>query len=115
MKKILLFTAISFFSVGVMADCNNPKTSHDIQQCLSSEITQLKKDLNTTYAKLYKQTDAKQELDNAQKAWLKYKDLQCGDFTVADAGYSSGQVAYDLACQAELIEQRISFLKNQLN
>lgn len=115
MKKLLIATIALTFSVGVFADCNDPKNSHEIQQCLSSEITSLKKDLNATYAKLYKQTDAKQELDNAQKAWLKYKDLQCGDFTVADAGYSSGQVAYDLACQAELIEQRISFLKNQLN
>lgn len=115
MKTLLIATIASTFSVGVLADCNDPKTSHEIQQCLSSEITLLKKDLNTTYAKLYKETEAKQELDNAQKAWLKYKDLQCGDFTIADAGYSSGQVAYDLACQAELIEQRISFLKNQLN
>jgi len=111
MKKILLFTAISFFSVGVMADCNNPKTSHDIQQCLSSEITQLKKDLNTTYAKLYKQTDAKQELDNSQKAWLKYKELQCGDFVVAETQGSPATVEYDLTCQSILYKQRIAFLK----
>lgn len=115
MKKLFLFSITSFLSVISWADCNDPKSSNDIQQCLSSEITLLKKDLNTTYAKLYKQTEAKQELDNAQKAWLKYKDLQCGDFTLADAGYSSGQVAYDLACQADLTEQRINFLKNQLN
>ncbi|WP_284118237.1 lysozyme inhibitor LprI family protein [Acinetobacter seifertii] len=115
MKKLFLFSITSFLSVISWAGCNDPKNSNDIQQCLSTEITLLKKDLNITYAKLYKQTEAKQELDNAQKAWLKYKDLQCGDFTLADAGYSSGQVAYDLACQAELIEQRINFLKNQLN
>ncbi|MCU4334611.1 lysozyme inhibitor LprI family protein [Acinetobacter pittii] len=95
MKKILLFAATTFFSVGVLADCNDPKTSHEIQQCLSSEITLLKKDLNATYAKLYKQTDAKQELDNAQKAWLKYKELQCGDFVVADTQGSPATVSYD--------------------
>jgi len=115
MKKLMLFAFTYLLSIIAWANCNDPKTSNEIQQCLSSEITSLKKDLNSTYAKLYKKTDAKQELDNAQKAWLKYKELQCGDFTLADAGYSSGQVAYDLACQAELIEQRINFLKNQLN
>lgn len=111
MKKLLLLTLL--VSSGAWADCENPSNSHEIQQCLSSEVIALKKELNTSYAKLYKQTEAKQELNNAQKAWLKYKELQCGDFTVADAGYGSGQIAYDLACQAELIEQRISYIKNQ--
>lgn len=113
MKKLIILSIL--FSSSVWAGCENPKTSHEIEQCLSSEVTAFKKELNTVYGNLYKQTEAKKELDNAQKAWLKYKDLQCGDFTVADAGYSSGQVAYDLACQAELIEQRINFLKNQSN
>ncbi|OTG82314.1 lysozyme inhibitor LprI family protein [Acinetobacter sp. ANC 4648] len=113
MKKLLLLSL--FFSGGAWAGCENPKTSHEIQQCLSTQITLLKKELNTAYGKLYKQTQAKKELDSAQKAWLKYKDLQCGDFIIADAGYGSGQATYDLACQAELIEQRTSFIKNQLN
>lgn len=115
MKKLLLLTASLVFSVGAWADCNNPKTSHEIQQCLSSEVKTLKKELSKAYSELYSQTQAKKELESAQKAWLKYKDLQCGDFTVADAGYGSGQIAYDLACQADLTEQRISFLKNQTN
>ncbi|MDY6469120.1 lysozyme inhibitor LprI family protein [Acinetobacter faecalis] len=114
MKKLLLISAL-LFSGGVWADCNNPKTSHEIQKCLSDELTALKKELNVVYGDLYKQTQAKRELDSAQKAWLKYKDLQCGDFTIADSGYGSGQIAYDLACQADLTEQRISFLKNQTN
>ena len=113
MKKILLLSIL--ISGGAWADCNNPKTSPEIQACLSSEITSLKKELTITYNKLHKQTEAKKELDSAQKAWLRYKDLQCGEFTIADAGYGSGQIAYDLACQAELIEQRTNFLKNQLN
>lgn len=102
-------------SGGVWADCENPQTSHEIQGCLSDELSKLNKELNLSFQKLYTQTQAKNELRKAQKAWQNYKDIQCGEFTLADAGISSGQIAYDLACQADLTEQRIEYLKNQIN
>lgn len=71
----------------------------------------LKKQLNKTYEKLYAQTEAKTALDDAQKAWLNYKEKQCGDFTYADTGASDGQIVYDLSCQVNLYKSRINYLQ----
>ncbi|WP_228253325.1 lysozyme inhibitor LprI family protein [Acinetobacter calcoaceticus] len=78
---------------------------------LDKEIKSLKSELNSIYKKAYTQTEAKQELDSSQKAWLKYKELQCGDFVVADTQGSPATVSYDLTCQSILYKQRIAFLK----
>lgn len=114
MKKLLIISLLSLSS-SVWANCNNPQNSFEIQKCLSNNLTILKKQLNSTYLKLYNQTDAKKELDAAQKAWLIYREKQCGDFTYADAGAGNGQISYDLSCQNDLTEQRINFLKDQIN
>ena len=56
--------------------------------------------------------DISKELDNAQKSWLTYKEKQCGDFTLAEAGSSSGQAIFDLSCQSNLLKSRINYLKS---
>jgi len=111
MKKLLLLVIASILSVGAWADCDSVP-AHSADACYSQEISTLKKQLNQTYSKLYKQTEAKKELEVAQKAWLIYKEKQCGDFTLADAGASSGQVIYDLSCQSNLLKSRINYLKS---
>ncbi|HGH3561182.1 TPA: lysozyme inhibitor LprI family protein [Acinetobacter baumannii] len=105
MKKILLI-ATSLLSVTTFAG----SVDSGLQK-LDKEIKGLKSELNTQYKKAYSQTEAKQELDNSQKAWLKYKELQCGDFVVADTEGSPATVEYDLTCQSILYKQRIAFLK----
>ena len=82
MKKLLLLAIASTFSVGVWASCDNVP-AHSAEACYDKEVTTLKKQLNQVYARLYRQTNAKNELDNAQKSWLTYKEKQCGDFTLA--------------------------------
>ncbi|MEB3755025.1 lysozyme inhibitor LprI family protein [Acinetobacter sp. MD2(2019)] len=113
MKKLLLL-ATAICSVNVWADCASLTTTDEVGFCYSKQVSSLKKQLNQTYMQVYKQTEAKKELDDAQKAWLNYKEKQCGNFTVADAGMNSGQVVYDLACQSDLIKYRIKFLKTLL-
>ena len=110
MKKLLLLTASLVFSVGAWADCGDPASFAEEIGCLTTEASALKKQLNKTYAKLYAQVEAKQELENAQKAWLRYRDLQCGDFTLAEAGANSSQMAFDAACQISLLKSRIDYL-----
>ena len=111
MKKLLLLAIASTFSVGAWASCDNVP-AHSAEACYDKEVTTLKKQLNQVYARLYRQTNAKNELDNAQKSWLTYKEKQCGDFTLAESGSSSGQAIFDLSCQSNLLKSRINYLKS---
>ena len=112
MKKLLLLAIASTFSIGAWADDCDNTPAHSANACYEKEITTLKKQLNQVYASLYKQTNAKKELEDAQKSWLTYKEKQCGDFTLAEAGASSGQVIFDLSCQSNLLKSRINYLKS---
>ena len=114
MKKLILITAF-FISSGAYASCSNPQNSFESQKCLDSEVKSLKSKLNIVYKKIYAQTEAKQELDLAQKQWLKFKEFQCGDFVVADTQGSPATVVYDLTCQKILYEQRIEFFNKIFN
>lgn len=111
MKRLVLITLTTIFSVSAFADCSKTKTAFEAQKCLNQEVKTLKTQLNATYKKVYETTSAKEELDNAQKQWLAFKEKQCGDFVVADTQGSPATVEYDLTCQSILYKQRIAFLK----
>lgn len=115
MKRLLLITLASIISVSAFADCSKTKTAFEAQKCLNQEVKLLKTQLNKTYKKVYDETSAKEELDNAQKQWLKFKELQCGDFVAADTQGSPATVEYDLTCQSILYKQRITFLNELFN
>lgn len=82
---------------------------------MATNVRSLKAELNNVYKKLYDQTEAKTELETAQKAWLDYRELQCGNFVAVDSYHSLASIAFDLDCQATLIQQRIDYLKTLLN
>lgn len=110
MKKLLL-PILLCVGGSVWADCSNTP-AYSAAACYTKEVDSLKKQLNQIYINIYEQTEAKTELDNAQKAWLTYREKQCGDFTLADAGSGGGQIIYDLSCQVDLLKSRISYLKS---
>lgn len=108
MKKILLLS--------LLVTCSSAYAgSFEDMQKLDKEIKSLKIQLNQVYKKAYSQTDAKQELEAAQKSWLAFKELQCGDFVVADTQGSPATGIYDLSCQSLLYKQRIAFFKEMFN
>ncbi|MEN8406050.1 lysozyme inhibitor LprI family protein [Acinetobacter seifertii] len=111
MKRLVLITLSTIFSVSAFADCSKTKTAFEAQKCLNQEVKTLKTQLNATYKKAYETTAAKEELDNAQKQWLAFKEKQCGDFVVAETQGSPATVEYDLTCQSILYKQRIAFIK----
>ena len=115
MKKLLLLAASLVFSAGAWADCSDPKTTIEAQKCLNLEVGQLKHELNDVLTTVSGSTNAQKELRAAQSKWLAYKESQCGDFVVADAQGSPVAIVVDLACQADLYKERISFLKNYFN
>lgn len=108
MKKLLLLTTLVF--------CGSTFAgSFEDMQKLDKEIKMLKSELNLVYKKAYSQTEAKQELDESQKAWLRFKEQQCGDFVVADTQGSPATGIYDLTCQSILYKHRIAFFKEMFN
>lgn len=109
MKKLLV-ALLFVLPATAFAECNQ-NTTDEVAMCLDKEVKQLKTKLNQVYAKAYKQTDAKKELENSQKKWLAYKEAQCGAFTTADAGMGMGAITADLSCQTMLYSQRIDILK----
>ncbi|MGM1003058.1 lysozyme inhibitor LprI family protein [Acinetobacter haemolyticus] len=60
-------------------------------------------------------SSSKQELAASQESWLKFKELQCGDFVVADTQGSPATGIYDLTCQSILYKHRIAFFKEMFN
>ena len=108
MKKTLIVLTFALASSVTFA------TECDSTQCLSNHVKILKKDLNAVYKKVYSQTSAKKELDKSQKAWLNYKEIQCGDFIEADTQRSPGSIDADLSCQIDLLNQRIALLKSYI-
>jgi len=113
MKKILFLALL--VSSGAWADCSLVKTSLDNQKCLNNEVKSLRLQLDKIYQNAQQQTAAKTELKKSQDLWVKYKEVQCGDFVVADAQGSPATVEYDLVCQSTLYKQRIDFLKSIFN
>lgn len=113
MKKLLLLTIVSTFSSGAWANCEDPINYTEEVQCVYNETAIFKKQLNNIYTKLYNQTNSKQALENAQKAWLNYRDKQCTDFGIAESGGTNdSQRLYEVACQGELTKTRIIYLKS---
>ncbi|WOE32181.1 MULTISPECIES: lysozyme inhibitor LprI family protein [unclassified Acinetobacter] len=116
MKKLLLITITLMLSGGAWAmDCSNMKTSIESQKCLNNEVKSLRLQLDKIYQSAQNQTQAKAELKKSQELWTKYKEVQCGDFVVADTQGSPATVEYDLTCQSILYKQRIDFLKSIFN
>ncbi|MDQ9023174.1 lysozyme inhibitor LprI family protein [Acinetobacter sichuanensis] len=115
MKKMLLLIFISIFSSEILADCSIAKTSPEIQKCLNNEVRSLRSQLDKVYQNIQQQTQAKLELQKSQDLWVKYKEMQCGDFVVADSQGSPATIEYDLACQSILYKQRIDLLKSIFN
>ncbi|GAA5631067.1 hypothetical protein Acal02_01686 [Acinetobacter calcoaceticus] len=108
MKKVLILSILALCSTAYAG-------SFEDMQKLDKEIKKLKSELNLVYKKAYSQTEAKQELDESQKAWLKFKEQQCGDFVVADTQGSPATGIYDLTCQSILYKHRIAFFKEMFN
>ena len=84
-------------------------------ECAASKLDKSDEKLKIEYNRLLKKlptrTLTKKDLIDAQKAWLKYRDVDC-EFRVGTQGVLSAfQTVYILDCQAELNEERIKMLK----
>ncbi|OTG85280.1 hypothetical protein B9T31_12440 [Acinetobacter sp. ANC 4558] len=112
--KNLFFLSLLLLSTHIgAANCEeNAGNFAEVVGCLNNEVSVLKEQLNKTYINLYMQTKAKTKLEVAQKSWNDYKEKQCDNFSLAEVGPTSTQMAISASCEIELIQNRITFLKS---
>ena len=96
--------------------CVNPQTQYEMNQCAKKAFEAADATLNPVYQRLLAMLDAdeKAQLQEAQRAWLKYRDTNC-EF-VADE-YKGGSIRPMILgyCLADMTKRRTSELRTQIN
>ena len=97
MKKLLLLPLL-FVGSSVWANCINIDSSTDKRECLQKELNVADQKLLYTYQETLKTTsiESKQQLINAQRLWVKYKEADCFyDASRVDdrTGFASNQIS----------------------
>ena len=83
--------------------------------CYEKQYKADKTELNKTYQSLYKSFDATNQklLENSQKAWLNYREIQCNQLlsNLSKDAAGAGIGLINLSCNANLTHLRIKELK----
>lgn len=106
-------------------NCDSPGTTLEINECLLREVKAVDAKLNETYQRVLKEfskpdvpghihySEAKSDLIEAQRAWIKYRDKDCNAVYALAVGASMrGQLS--LQCTRSRTEQRIKELEQFL-
>ncbi len=109
-------------------DCNNPRGTLEVNQCVDLEAKESDKRLNEVFRRVIKKLthsehDADQDAErgngdawkkgtliDAQRAWIKYRDAQCKAVYYQWAP-GTGSTSAQLACLKELTDARINDLE----
>ena len=91
--------------------CKDAKTQREINECLASAYRDADEELNVFYSTLRKKFDsaALAKLQDAQRAWIKYRDTNC---EAESALYEGGSIqpAVRAACLERATRARIAEL-----
>ncbi|WPB59230.1 lysozyme inhibitor LprI family protein [Xylophilus sp. GOD-11R] len=102
--------------VPAATDCTNATSQSDMNACAAQAYTQADASLNQTYRQLLQKlpTERQANLRKVQKAWLTYRDLDCG---FAAAGYDGGSIQpmVKSGCLADRTDARTKQLRNLLD
>lgn len=115
MKNYIFPILLALASHASAADCQNIADADSLtrSKCIAASEAKSKNDLkaalNQTFADLTTDEE-KSAFNNAQKAWLGYRDAQC-EFAATESGGSDAPLAA-AACRIELNKQRINYLSN---
>ncbi len=112
-KQIFLAIALSLLATPVMANCKDPMTQTEMNQCAAIDLAKADAQLNAAYKKLMPQLDASQkaEVKAIQLAWIKFKDLNC-KFESSSAEGGSMQPLLRDTCLTQLTEARTKVLQD---
>ena len=97
--------------------CDNAKTQFELDKCAGDAFTKADAALNSTYksvmARLTSDDETRQALVGAQKAWLAFRDAECG-FEAAGARGGSIEPMIVAQCRTRLTEVRTGALRGLL-
>jgi uncharacterized protein YecT (DUF1311 family) len=117
MKKIIVLT-ISLLPLSAISEiCATSGNVYTDLSCVDLALDQSKKDLNAIYQKIYISTQHKDKFEQAQKAWLNYREKQCNGYISSEASQSQGAGAGLITkdCLVEITTQRVEYLKTLLD
>lgn len=108
MKKII----ITLLLLTSFATISFSQTQTEMNQATSAEYKKADKELNLVYGQLVKKMDATQKagLIEVEKAWIKYRDLQC---KFAAQKYEGGSIYSSIfdSAMTTMTKQRVEELK----
>ena len=100
------------------AGCGTESTQGGANECAGQEFKAADAALNATYgrivARLADETDARQLLTKAQRAWVAFRDAEC-KFSAAGAQGGSIYPMIASACQIDLTKARTESLRRYLD
>jgi uncharacterized protein YecT (DUF1311 family) len=92
--------------------CNQPSSTVAEADCFAKAFDAADKDLNAIYARVRSVLSPEERADllEAQRAWLKYRDLTCTAEYKLYGGGTGGPVTR-MACLAALTQERVATLR----
>ena len=92
--------------------CNRPTSTAEETACFAKAASAADKQLNDLYAQVQSvlSADQKNDLVEAQRAWLKYRDLTCTAEYKLYGGGTAGPVTR-MACLAAITRDRVATLR----
>jgi uncharacterized protein YecT (DUF1311 family) len=108
---------LTFFIFGAdsvaRAQCDEAKTTLQINECFAKELRKADAEVNRVYRLTVKklQPDDAAFLRKAQRAWLAYRDAQC-EAEHALWGGGTGGPAARMSCSLELTRKRAAEIQN---
>lgn len=106
--RVFLLTFFVFATGTVArAQCDDAKTTLQINECFAKELKKADAELNSVYQSTMKKLEPADAvlLRKAQRAWLVYRDAQC-EADRALWGQGTGGPAAFMSCKLELTRKR---------
>lgn len=107
--------AVLVFATGTLAkaQCEEAKSTLQINGCFAKELKKADAELNKVYRLTLKKLEADDAalLRKAQRAWLAYRDAQCEADRALWGGGTGGPAAW-MSCKLELTSQRTAEIRN---
>lgn len=114
--SLALALCVFLAPVAAAKDCRGKGTQADMNICERKNLEQADADLNAVYNKLAAKVSAegKAKLIEMQKAWMKYRDLQCAFDSLGTAGGTINSMIVG-ECLGELTKEQTKRLRRQLD
>lgn len=116
MKRVgLTVIALLMSSAALAQDCEKAQTQLELNECAASEYKKADSELNAAYKKVFTLASKQQHdiLKNAQNAWIKLRDADCGFIASGVEGGSIQPMIYS-QCLTDKTRERTAYLESLL-